>query len=367
MYNHIVTEKERERLLYKILAGKERVILSDNGVKKPFWIKSPSLEDQLIACDIYDEALSEAELNELMTEEEAIEVAIRKGFWGGKKEEDLKIAIENIDKLKVGLYKAVKKLEKEKAREALKTTREFIKELNQLKYKFASKTCEHFANIVKYKYLIGSGLYYINDKKVWERNEMLEDQSHLLEDAYISSLLNRISEQQIRELARNDPWRPIWIAKEVEGKIFGKPACELSDEQKAIISWSRLYDSCHEDPNKPPDSVIEEDDMFDGWLIVRKKEKEKEMKKSKWETAIENPKIANAQEIFIQAADPGKGFGELTDEDLEEINDMNDGQAIKLKNERMNAIKHFGEIKEADMPDTSRYIQMELNKMKGRK
>lgn len=354
--------QDKEKILYRILAGKDRVVLSTNGRKKHFWIHSPSVEDKLIACDVYEEAYAEATLNGLITEEETIQVLKDMNIWSRWKEEELEVANKNIDKLKIGLFKSLKKRDKEAARLGLAKTRELIKSLMSIKYQLSYQSIEYFANTTKLKFLIGRNLYDSNGRKVWENEDFLSDQSTLLEEAYQHFIMNRVSELQIRQLARTDPWRPIWVAKCAEHSIFGKPAIELSEEQKGLISWSRLYDSCYEDPERPSDEVIEEDDCFDGWLMV-KRDANKNNVKNKFETALQNPKIAGAQEVFIMNAEPGKVHGELTDEDLETIHDLNNEQAKSVKHERMKALLEHGEIHEGNMPDTKRFIDKELHKL----
>jgi len=359
-----VNDKDREKILYRILAGKERVILIDNGVKRPFWIKAPTITDKLISCDIYDEAYSEAVLNGLYTEEEAIAFLEERLTWRSADKKDLQTAIDNIDKLKIGLYKSLRKRDKEAARLGLAKTRELISTLSAKKFQLSHRTAEHFASTAKIKYLIGRSLFNERNKRVWKHNKFWLDQSELLDNAYYAHLVNKITETQIRELSRTDPWRPIWICKSVEHSMFGISASNLSEDQKSLVAWSRLYDSCYEDQERPPDSVIEEDDMFDGWLIVKRKEREKDVKKSKFEDAIQNEKIANSSEVFVMAAAPGAADPGFTDEELEEIEDMNSPVALSIKRQRMNVVKELGEVKEADMPDTKQFIQSELNKMR---
>jgi hypothetical protein len=71
-------------------------------------------------------------------------------------------------------------------------------------------------------------------------------------------------------VARTDPWRGVWAARRAEAGVFGKPACDLTDEQRSVVGWSLLYDGARECPDCPPDDVLTDDDAFDGWLIKRR-------------------------------------------------------------------------------------------------
>lgn len=360
-------EKDRERLLSKIIAGRDRLILNNNGIREYFWLGTPSPIDKLIANDVYDEAIGEASLHELYTEEESIELLKKRGLWTDKNEEDLKTAIKNLDNLKVGLFKSIRRQEREAAREGILRTKQLILELSGKKFKLASNTIEWYASIAKSKYLVGKALLRIDGTPVWQNDDFWRDTSSLLEEAFKQFVINRINEQQIRDLARNDPWRSIWSCKDVEKSIFGIPASQLSEDQKAIIAWSRLYDSCYEDQERPSDEVINEDDMFDGWLISKRRDREAEVKKSRIEAAMGNSKIAQSNEVFILGSRPGEAGSGFAQDEIEEIEDMNSTDSAHTKKIRMNAIQSKGEVQEFEMPDTQQYIQSTLSRMAAQK
>ena len=52
-----------------------------------------------------------------------------------------------------------------------------------------------------------------------------------------------------------------------------------------MVSFSRMYDGAYGSPECPPDKVIEDDDMFDGWLIDQRRTREKEQSVKRAEAA----------------------------------------------------------------------------------
>lgn len=95
-----------------------------------------------------------------------------------------------------------------------------------------------------------------------------------------------VSSEEIRKIARTEPWRSYWGARK-QGAFRLQP---LSSEQLTLSSFSKMYDGVYKHSERPPDFVIENDDMLDGWIIyVTKDDKSKEKMTSK---------IAGSREVF---------------------------------------------------------------------
>lgn len=135
---------------------------------------------------------------------------------------------------------------------------------------------------------------------------------------------------------------------------MNKPAIELNDEQRMLISWSQLYDSVYEHNECPPDFVIDYDDALDGWLLLQKDKRDREVNRRNFEK--NNPKIANASEIFKKVN---------SWEELKIVENMNDNIAKAQKKMRMGYLKEKGEVHEQHMPDTRKEIMMLYNRKKG--
>ena len=110
----------------------------------------------------------------------------------------------------------------------------------------------------------------------------------------------QLGDSQIRELAKTDPWMGVWQTHKTGSAIF--PNAVLDIVQKRLISWSSMYDSIHEAAEPPSRTVIEDDDMLDGWLAVQRKKQLHEEDKQTVEGQIShNEKIAGAGEIYLMA------------------------------------------------------------------
>lgn len=90
---------------------------------------------------------------------------------------------------------------------------------------------------------------------------------------------------EIREIARHPEWRLVWsLSKENLSTLFNRPIGDLNMNQKLLTYWSRVYDIGFEDPDRPSDDIIEDDERYDEWLsnrdLERKEGKIDGMKKS---------------------------------------------------------------------------------------
>ena len=121
-----------------------------------------------------------------------------------------------------------------------------------------------------------------------------------------------------------------------------------------MCSWSNTYSSALSSQSPPDLSVLDDDDMFDGWFISqRKKDAEEKIN-------VENSKINNSQEVFVVAE---------TLEDAKKINQSNSIHSKMIKKERFNATEKAGEagINHGQLPDVKRQILSELQSMQRNK
>ena len=115
-----------------------------------------------------------------------------------------------------------------------------------------------------------------------------------------------------------------------------------------------MYDNIQESMDCPPDEVIEDDDMLDGWLLVQKKKREQEQAENEVANKTSNNKIANSDEIFVMAG---------TQEDANKINSSNTYHNQQIKKQRMQIVRQKGEAKDLDFPDQQLKMRQKSNQM----
>lgn len=341
---------EREFFVSMIRSGK--VFIYHKGIDLE--IRPLTLDQSFKSCQIYRDAYDKAMSEEIMTEEDINEWMLENELWtifDDKKEEGLK---KDLEKLKIEIYNA---------RDDSKTAtiiRAYIRSgelqlsshLNK-KYLYYQNTCEGIASAERLSWIIKNTTYH--EDKIYNFDEVSlqyivdEWQSHFLSDS------------KTRDLARNDPWKSLWIVRDACGvPLFANPPnTELTHNQKNLLIWSQMYDNIQESLDCPSKEVIEDDDMLDGWFIIQSQKRDKERAEKEFEQNTTNEKIKNASEVYVIAKDNKK---------INQINDMNDPISKMIKQQRKQAINNNeGTLQEQHLPDQRRNINMmATNQMRGK-
>lgn len=333
-------------LIARIIAGCFRFICEG----RRFLVRQPGRLRRYKAQQVYQEALQEALFESLYSDEEISVMLQENDLWDDERENKLKILYEDVDKLKINLFKSFfKSRERDSIRKAIQIARGEIGSLLLQKNVYSPMGATGFAQVARTRYLVGSGLYDDKGKRVWSDDDFYKGNDTLLDEAVSAYSESQIVDWQIRAIARSDQWRSVWNCKSVCGDVFGRPAVDLTEEQRQLLSWSQLYDSVAEHPNPPDDNILKDDDAFDGWMIIQRKERERQRREATAEATLNGLKLPDSGEIFIVAE---------TDEDLQNIESLNSPQASAIKRERLAYLTKKGEVEEQHMPDSKREIMM---------
>ena len=171
-----------------------------------------------------------------------------------------------------------------------------------------------------------------------------------LSDPYLlNTIINNIDQESVsisefREISRDEPWRSLWsIGKE---NVFGIPVKDLNDDQKTLVSFSKMYDGAYESPECPAEEVFKDDDMFDGWMLFQKRQRENEKKQQELDR-IAGKNAESAGEVFVVAETP---------EDVERIQSLNDTGTRRELSQKFKYIKDQGSVQEQHLPEVKREL-----------
>lgn len=344
---------KRELFVSRISAGYLRYKLNN----EVYQIHGPSLDDMYEAQEIYNETYNRAVEMSMVSHEETVDMLINRGMWCEEDNNQLeKVLPAHIELFKLDIYRQFSnEKERETIRKYLNCASEAIADLFSKKHMFDYMTAHGVATFARWQFLVEASTRYKGQKLDWASSDcnIMKVMDHINK--------NLISEATIRELARTEPFKTIWITgKKNGGTIFSLPGCSLTDEQKRLISWASLYDNVLERNDCPPEEIMYDDDAFDGWMIDKSREAKHEKEVANTQKKI-NKSAANAPEVFFVASDndPNALFSKS---EIGKIYNLNDPTSKNIINQRLNMISERGDVKESEFPDVQREMSIARNK-----
>jgi hypothetical protein len=311
------------------------------------YIKSPTPEQKLVSQQIYMDMLYEAELEGVLTDAEMQKLLLANGLWSEEEEKELETAPTRIDNTKEEMYRqyaAFQSDKSNKARKLLNRIRLRAGALFQKRHTYDIYTCSGIATIYQLQHLLMQNTVRFDNTPIQTFDDIF---IRFLSEQYV---INRPADTEIRQISKIDVWKSIWNSAKGSTGVFGTSAVGLSDEQRSLIGWSRLYDNIMEASTPPEKKVMEDDDLLDGWLIVQHKKNQQENSGDISEITKRHP---NATEIFVPVE---------TYEDARRIEGLNDLGTQMVKQQRTNLIKKYGHVEEQHMPDSRQKIAMEATR-----
>lgn len=347
---------ERERLVNRIVSGVVPIKVYFRGRLRTFYVAPLTRPQNLLVDDIYEDALGRAEVEGLYSEDDLLDWLVDGGLWDEAREAQRTGLPRDIEKLKMGVYEfRDKPKEREQTRAMLRTAQTKLLELECARHQHDHLTQSGFARQARTKARIAYGLRKGQDP-VYPHGYRSSN-SDLIQEAVSAWHHAQIVESQFRELARTGPWRGVWSCRATAPSLFGTPACDYTDEQQQLVAVSTLYENIAGHPEAPPDTVIEDDDMLDGWLLLEQKKTAKS-KQEQDATAGMSDKVKNSQEVIRFVANR---------EEAKAVYELNSPMARKTVQDRQRATAKGGVVQEADLPDQKRKIQMEFTRLQGQR
>lgn len=323
---------------------------------KVYSYQNPSIEHRSFAQKVYKDTYEQCKVAELWDEDELMSFLLTTDQWSSAEEDKLGRLIEDVSRLKIGVYELwLKSNEREVVRQSLKDTKDMVDRLYQKRHALDYLTCHGIASSAKFRYLVGASIYY-KGKPYWKDFSGWSKSDHLL-DAIINSVnSNRITDKQVREISRKEPWKSYWVTSKHSGRgVFDKPSVDLTEHQKNIILYAQMYDNIAESPDCPSDEILEDDDALDGWMLIQRKKRDEEVNKTDIMSGIRSEKIRNAEEVFIKVDTP---------QDAKKIHDSMDIAGKVAFAQRMKQIKQEGVVNEKDLNETKMRVMMQANSMR---
>jgi len=334
--------QELEQYIYRIISGK--LLFNHNNKTYTLIPTKPIIKYQ--ANLLYISILNDEKYNEWIRAENLDRYMMFLEVWNNDMANFMERSEKQIEDLKVSLFNnRLNDKMTTRTRNQLSNLRKKISELQLTKQTYYAQTLEGYAESIKYEYIITNTVFH-NKKKVFGKFGSL--QTSYQDFTSVVSEINKhvLQTPDYRRIARSDLWRSFWTIDKTN--IFPGPVSLWTEEQRTLAGYSSMYDSVYEHPEKPKDSVIDDDDMLDGWMISQRRA----IEKSKAQDSIlkTNSKLGKAQEVFI-----------FTDnnEGIKEVMSMNSDEANLTIAQRSSILNKGHSIDHARLPDIQKDL---LNK-----
>jgi len=302
-------------------------------------------EAEMYAQQIYEEN----KFNDWIQDEDIVNTLVGLGLWNYQGDNQLNSLEKQIEDLKVDLYKNFLNPNKLKqTRRTLSSTKRHYAKMYDIRHSLDSLTTEGFAQGLKNQYILVHSLYDHNNQIVFNCLENANYNSLIQISNAISSYTIDMSEY--RTIARSETWKNYWSAN--SDFLFDKPTTHWTDEQKTLVIMTKMYDSAYSHPECPSDDIINDDDMFDGWLIHQKRESDKNKNKSRTEKLLVGKGLDKANEVFVMAH---------SQEEAKHIYDLNDNNSRHIIKERSAIISKTGTTQDSSFPDVQRDLVIKSN------
>lgn len=347
-------QQSKQKIIYRLIAGFCRLKVNS----KLYYIVSPTADILYEAAEFYDEVYQDNLYKEWLSLDEAKQMAIKNGIWSEDGDEKIETCDKTIEEKKVEIYQTylTNPTASKEARIILKKVREFQNSLLIKKHAYDHLTLEGYSEFQSQCFMFSKIILNSEKKPLW-------DSYYSSDQSLLNTIINEykkhgLSGTQIRELAKTEPWRTLWSIH----KEHNFTNTILNDDQRTLVLYSRMYDSIYNHPECPADDMVLDDDVIDGWLIVNRKNADKERKAKQATSLIGGNIKENAGEVFVvvpQFDSKGNRISKTEqDKHAKQIYDLNDmtGRATIHQREKFLSTKGDEVIKVTELPD----VQVEL-------
>lgn len=322
--------------LNKILSGNILVQARNNILT----VRQPDAATRYLADFFSEQVYEEAFKNNIYLQEELEELIIENAWWTQDEEDELKQIPKDIEQMKLDYFNSfLRDNVKDLVKKGIRKKEDRFEDLTKEKYRFFNYTCESLKSQAYTMYILEHCTFYENGDKI-----SLEDISiHALYGKYNAEILE---DKEIREISKSPNWRMIWNAGKESREIFPLPACDLTDMQKSLISWTRMYDSVYESMETPSDEIIEDDYAIDGWFIAQRRKRDEDRKSS-------GNNLPDAAEVFVPVG---------SDKEAARVHDMNTQEGKNIIKSQIKDIEEKGTVKESELSHVKQDLAMKANR-----
>lgn len=294
-------------------------------------------------------------MGDVLSEKQASVILKNKKLWSEREDKLLDSLQDEMLAANQELARAeFKSNEKQKIITKIKGLKQRISRLERNKHSLRGTTQEDVLSEFRYRYYVFLLTENLAGERVWTDFEEFQKVSDKLIKKIVHATFtaDELTEASIREVARNEPWRSIWVSAGKVGNLFSSAQSEMTDYQRILVSWSLIYDSAYESMEPPSDDIVDDDTRFDLWLENRSKERKAKRDKDQAEKVIQKSGKYSDVAIPVDSV-----------EDAQRVYNLNDPTIKGRIASQQKFIQEKGEASELELPGVKRDLQMKANQI----
>lgn len=314
---------KEEHHVARIISGKTILRTRQNE----YIYQTPSRHDLYKAELFFYETLDKNKYHIVLTEKNVVGTLIQLGLWNMKLETEFINLPIKISDAKVEMYQLYLRTKNvKKQRKDLRRLNKRLVDLTKLRHSLDYITLEGYCRGLKNQMIVTMGV----DKPVHTFTELQQ----------IVCEVNRqeIPINEYRKIAQSEYWRSIWSSNERD--VFGVPAVDLTDEQRALMSYTMMYDNIYKHNDCPTKEIIKDNDLIDGWMIKNSRQSDEDKVTKSLAGRINKNAKANS-DVYIIAQNQ---------DEIKQIHDMNSNTSKVIAGQRMQAVKAHKTLKYNQLP-----------------
>lgn len=344
---------EIEKIVNRILSGKQLIEYEDTLYE----LRNADINIKLQANMLYDKEYEDNLYSDVFILEEDIEdLLLDLKLIYPEYKNDLDSLGKKLDNLKVDLFlNFFDRTKRLKYQKEIESTRKRYSQLYTAKQSLNFLTLENYCANLKNEFIILNTLFFYNTGNIVFNSSYMNYRLFNNITQIISNNILDIS--VIKCIARSDYWRNYYTIN--KNHLFPYSVMDFSEEQKAILSVSVMYDRVYEHPDSPDKDIIEDDDALEGWMIHQQRQNKKQKQEKGVNNLLSNKNMKNANEVFLMAGNK---------EQKEDILGLNSTESkMKLQNKISTVMESDKPIADCFLPDVQQDIKAKLKEISFKK
>lgn len=316
---------------------------------------SPAPDLLYEVAEVQAQAYEDNLFKEWLTEAEVRAIAMKQGILDPEVEVKLKNCEKTIEDKKIELYETclTDPVAHKEVKAILGKVKTFQSKLLAQKHAYDHMTLEGNAEYLSQCYLFANLIHDDKKQRLWASYEASD--ASLLQKVMSEYRSHSLNTEQLREIARTDPWKNLWSAQ--KQNVFPKGI--ENDDQRTVVLYSQMYDSIQAHPECPADELVKNDDILDGWLAKNRRKAEQDRMTKQVEDVIPGNIKDGAGEVFVPIKQYEKDGTPISKKDQDKaasqiygLNDLTGRMTVKQREAFIKRQEQDGEIKADQMPDT---------------